>query len=398
MEKKTVFGIGLAVGLFVGMALMIATHFVLLPIRSNMLWGEVLSPEAKIMQIYSILERHSIVPFEKDVLLDNMYRGLLEGVGDPYTYYFNREALELFFERTEGTYAGIGMLVTMEPDDHFITVVNIFAGSPAEAAGLLPGDRIAEVDGADMRGKRTDEVTSLVRGIPGTYVTVGVVRGDSPEILRFGILRQQINVPTVHQQMLPGGIGHIRIESFDRVTCAQFSEAYILLRSQGMQGLIIDMRNNPGGLLETVVNIGNLILPQGVILYSENVQGERIAYESERDNRIDMPLVLLVNGGSASASEVLTGAVRDHGVGTVVGQQTFGKGVVQSLFMLGDGSAIKATIARYYTPSGISIHGEGITPDIIVEVDRETARMAQRLDYEDDIQLQRAVEVIREKF
>ena len=385
-----------ALGMLLGAAIIIGISFVSNPVRAHMLWGGAMPPEAKILEIYSILNNHSIVPFEKIDLLDNMYRGLLEGVGDPYTYYFNREALAVFMERTDGIYAGVGMLVSTNPEDMKVTVLNVFAGSPAEEAGLLPGDVIIAVDGQDMIGKRIDEVTSLVRGLPGTQVVLGIMRGDTN--FDLNIVRQQISVPTVHHRMLPGGIGHLRIESFDGVTYSQFTNAYMDLRAQGMRGLIIDVRNNPGGRLETVVNIGNLILPEGTILYSENVRGERTSYRSERNNRIDMPLVMLVNGGSASASEVLTGAVRDHGVGTVVGQQTFGKGVVQSLFGVSDGSAVKLTIARYYTPNGTSIHGQGITPDYIVEVDRETSIMASRLEFEDDIQLQKAVEVIIDKF
>ena len=382
-------------GLLCGMAAILLVNFAISPIRSHMMWSGVLSPEAKIMEIYSILTNNSIIPFERDVLLDNMYRGMLEGVGDPYTYYFNREALSVFMERTEGSYAGVGMVVTTDQYDSKVTVVNVFVGSPAEEAGLLPGDKIVAVDGADMSGKLLDEVIALVRGLPGTQVKIGIIRGE--DTLEISIIRQQINVPTVHHNMMLGGIAYIRIESFDGVTYAQFTNAYRELRAQGMRGLIIDLRNNPGGRLETVVDIGSLILPAGAILYSENVRGERTVYRSERDNRIDVPLVILVNGGSASASEVLTGAVRDHGVGTVVGQQTFGKGVVQSLFPVSDGSAVKVTIARYYTPNGISIHGTGITPDYIVEVDRETAIMSTRLSFEEDIQLQKAVEVMNSK-
>jgi len=391
MEKRKSF----VIGMLIGMALMLGVSLGISPLRSYMLWGRQMPPEAKIFEIYSILSNHSIVPFEKDTLLENMYRGLLEGVGDPYTYYFNREALAVFTERTEGTYAGVGMAVILDPEDYSVTVMTVFSGSPAEEAGLLPGDKILEVDGEDMAGKRLEEVTALVKGSPGTQVRLGILRGD--DIFNITITRQRINVPTVAHRMLEDGIGYLRIESFDRVTVSQFSEAYLDLRNQGMQGLVIDLRNNPGGLLETVVHIGNLLLPQGTILYSENKQGERTVYRSDTDNRIDLPLVMLVNGGSASASEVLTGAVRDHGVGTVVGQQTFGKGVVQSLYMLSDGSAIKVTIARYYSPNGISIHGEGITPDYIVEVDRETAMMAARLTWEEDVQLQKAVEVMLEK-
>jgi len=283
----------------------------------------------------------------------------------------------------------------MDLEDNRVTVVTVFAGSPAEGAGLLPGDKILEVDGTSMDDKRMEEVTALVKGTPGTQVRLGILRGT--DTFNITITRQQINVPTVNHQMLANGIGYLRIESFERVTYNQFVEAYLDLRNQGVQGLIIDVRNNPGGLLETVVDIGNLLLPSGSILYAENKQGERIAYRSDDNRRIDLPLVMLVNGGSASASEVLTGAVRDHEVGTIVGQQTFGKGVVQSLYMLSDGSAVKVTIARYYTPSGISIHGEGIIPDYIVEVDRETAIMAARLTLEEDIQLQKAIDVLGDK-
>ena len=382
-------------GMLIGMAMMLGVSLGLSPLRAYMIWGSQMPPETKILEIYSILRNHSIVPFEKDILLENMYRGLLEGVGDPYTYYFNREALAVFTERTEGVYAGVGMAVTLYPEDNSVIVMTVFRGSPAEEAGLLPGDRLLEVDGEDISDKRLDEVTALVKGTPGTQVRLGILRGD--DVFSITITRQRINVPTVAHRMLEGDVGYLRIESFDRVTVSQFSEAYLDLRNQGMRGMVIDLRNNPGGLLETVVHIGNLLLPQGSILYSENKQGERTVYRSDTDNRIDLPLVMLVNGGSASASEVLTGAVRDHGVGTVVGQQTFGKGVVQSLYMLSDGSAVKVTIARYYTPNGISIHGEGITPDYIVEVDRETAMMAARLTWEEDVQLQKAVEVMLEK-
>jgi len=391
MGKKKSF----VLGILIGMAIMLGISFGISPLRSYMLWGSQLPPEAKILEIYSILNAHSIVPFERNVLLDNMYRGLLEGVGDPYTYYFNRDALAVFTERTEGVYAGIGMLVTLDLEDNRVTVVTVFAGSPAEEAGLLPGDKILEVDGESMVDKRLEEVTALVKGTPGTQVRLGILRSsDTFDII---ITRQRINVPTVNHRMIENGIGYLRIESFERVTYNQFVEAYLDLRNQGVQGLIIDLRNNPGGLLETVVDIGNLLLPSGSILYSENKQGERTVYKSNDNRRIDLPMVILVNGGSASASEVLTGAVRDHEVGTVVGQQTFGKGVVQSLYMLSDGSAVKVTIATYYTPNGISIHGEGITPDYIIEVDRETAMMAARLTLEEDVQLQKAVEVMEGK-
>ncbi|MCL2400278.1 MAG: S41 family peptidase [Defluviitaleaceae bacterium] len=380
------------IGMFVGMVIMFGVYLGLSPIRARMLWGGNLPPEAKILEIYSILTNHSIVPFDRDSLLNGMYRGLLEGVGDPYTYYFNREALAVFMERTDGTYTGIGLGVTVDPEDNLITAVNVFAGSPAEEAGLLPGDKILEVDGVNVTDKRTEEVTALIKGPPDTQVRLRMLRGNDP--FNIIITRRQINVPTVAHRMLDNNIGYLHISSFDRITYQQFVEAYLELRNQGMQGMIIDLRNNPGGLLDTVVDIGNLMLPEGPILHVENSQGERTSHMSEDNRRIDMPLVVLVNNNSASASEVLTGAVRDYGVGTIVGQQTFGKGVVQTLYLLSDGSAVKLTIARYYSPKGISIHGEGITPDYVVEVDRETAIMSIRLPLEEDVQLQKAIEIM----
>lgn len=391
MQNKKTF----ALGMLLGMAIMLGVSFGIGPVRSHVVWGRHMPPDAKVLEIYRVLESYSIVPINRDVLLDSMYQGMLEGVGDPYTYYFNREALAVFLERNAGSYAGVGMVVTMDLEDNKVTVVTVFSGSPAEEAGLLPGDKLIWVDGEDMIGKRVDEVTSRVRGIPGSTVRLRVLRGE--ETINVMLTRQQIYIPTVSHRMLDGDIGLLRIESFDQITITQFSEAYIDLRNQGMRGMIIDLRNNPGGSLDTVVHISNLLLPEGVILYTEDSRGNRRYYRSQSGNRIDEPLVILVNGGSASASEVLTGAVRDHGVGTVVGQQTFGKGVVQSLITLSDGSAVKVTTSRYYTPNGISIHGEGIRPDFIVEVDRETAMMSARLELEDDIQLQKAISVMENK-
>ena len=262
-------------------------------------------------------------------------------------------------------------------------------------AGLLPGDYIMEIEGRVASEMLLEEVTALVKGEPGT--TVRLVMERNGERFNVMITRQTVVVPTVSHRMHENGIGYIRIDSFERVTFNQFTEAYLDLRNNNLQGLILDLRNNPGGLLESVVDIGNLVLPGGSILYVENKSGERTVYSSGEERRINVPIVVLVNGGSASASEVLTGAIRDHGVGTVIGQQTFGKGVVQSLFRLSDGSAVKVTTARYYTPNNYSIHGEGITPDIIVEVEREASMMAARLELDDDEQLQRALEEMERK-
>ncbi|MCL2016351.1 MAG: S41 family peptidase [Defluviitaleaceae bacterium] len=382
-----------ALGLFVGAMLTLTITIASTQIRNYLVWGSSLPPENKILEIYNVLDTHSIVPVDRNVLLTNMYRGLLEGVDDPYSYYFNSESLSVFMERTDGSYVGVGMAVILDTEINRVVITTVFTGAPAETAGLLPGDIIIAVDDTDTTTYSTDEVASLVRGVPDTDVTLRILRGDT--ILTFTITRRQVHIPTVSHRIIDDNIGYLRIESFDGVTVAQFSDAFDDLRSQNIAGLIIDVRNNPGGLLDTVISIGDILLPIGSIMYSEDSQGERTAYLSETDNILDIPLVMLVNGGSASASEVLTGAVRDHGVGVVVGEQTFGKGVVQRLFPLSDGSAIRATVARFYTPNGTSIHEDGITPDFIVEVDRETAMAAARLTLEEDIQLQKALQVVQ---
>jgi len=392
MLKNRLFWLGIPVGMALMMVLYFAgTRHIM---RSHAMWDGRTSPERKISEIYNILQRHSINTFDKDELLNSMYRGLLDGVGDPYTFYFDREALAAFIERTDGTYAGIGMFVAVDPEDRRIVVVEVFPGSPAEANGLLPGDKIIGVDGQSMDGKRLEEVTALVKGDPGSRVRLNIMRGR--DTFEIEMTRQRVNVPTVNHRMLHDNIGFLRIAGFEGVTFQQFGEAIIDLHSQNMRGLIIDLRNNPGGRLETVADISNILLPEGVILYVNYKGGNQVIYES--DNRhLGIPLVILVNEQSASASEVLTGAIRDHGVGTIVGQRTFGKGVVQSLFPVSDDSAVKITVARYYTPGGYSIHGEGITPDHIVEVDRETAMRAASLTLEEDIQLQKAIEVMMGK-
>jgi len=387
MEKNKSFFIGL----LVGMALMTGIFFSAVPIRSYLLWGGVASPETKILEMYHILTNHSIIPFDKDNLLDSMYRGFMDAVDDPFTYYFDRESLRSFTNRTGGTFAGVGMLVTLSQYNQ-VTVVTVFSGSPAEENGMLPGDVLLAVDGNPSEGLRLEEVTGAVQGTPGTDVTLSILRNDYE--FDVTITRRIIQVPSVEHRMLEDNIGFLRLISFDGVTYNQFRAAYDDLKSQGLEGLIIDLRNNTGGRLQTVVDISSMLIPAGVIMYSENVTGERTIFESESEEYIGLPLVILVNGSSASASEVLAGAVRDHNTGTIVGQQTFGKGVVQSIHTLSDGSGISVTVAEYFTPNGISIHGYGLTPDYIVEVDRETAFMAARLTLEEDIQLQKALEVL----
>jgi carboxyl-terminal processing protease len=355
-------------------------------------WGVSLTPDDKVNAIYDMLEAHSINAYDKDKLLEDMYRGMLAGVGDPYTYYFDKKAYGNFTEQTEGAYVGVGIVVQIDPADMTVTLVTVYPGTPAEKAGMLVGDKIIKVNGGDVIGKAMEEVTALIKGHAGTTVNITVRRKteDATEDVTMDVYRESISIPTVSHRMLEGVIGYIRIDQFDRVTLSQFTAALEELRGQQMRGLIIDVRNNPGGLLNTVTDIADILLPEGVITYTEDKGGEKKYYNSD-ESALDLPMVLLVNGNSASASEVLCGAVRDMGRGVLVGEKTFGKGIVQNLYELSDGSAIKVTVAKYYTPNGICIQGEGITPDYPVEMD---GQWSAQLDEAEDAQLQKAIDVM----
>jgi len=358
-----------------------------------------MDPNTKVTEIYELLNMFSIVPFDKDVMLENMYRGFLEGVGDPYTQYLCASSLEAFHARHEGAFVGIGVTVFVEPDDPFITIASTFAGSPAAEAGILPGDRITGVDGVEVAGRPREEVVGMISGPECTSVSISIFREHENKRFDVEIIRARVEVPTVfHEMMLTenGTVGYIRLEGFDRQTSSQFEAAVNELYTAGMNAIVLDVRNNPGGLLCSVIEITDLLLPEGIITFTVNAAGRRENFYSDPAH-LGLPLVLLVNERSASASEVLSGAIRDTGMGTIVGTQTFGKGVVQNLLYLSDGTAIKLTVQTYHTPNGECIHGIGIAPHIIVEMPDALSRKIGNLDIEDDVQLQSALEIVSEK-
>jgi carboxyl-terminal processing protease len=357
-----------------------------------------MDPNSKIMEIYALLNRFSIVPFDKDDMLENMYRGFLEGVGAPYTQYLDAASLAAFHARTEGSFVGIGVTIFVEENDPFVTIASTFAGAPAALAGILPGDKIVGVDGIDVAGRLREEVVGMITGPAGTAVTLTILRPYEDERFDVEIIRARVEVPSVFHEMLhteSGLVGYIRIDGFDRVTAGQFEAAVDEL--YGMRGLIIDVRNNPGGLLSSVNQITDMLIPEGIIVYTVDAAGRRENFYTSGPDYLGLPLVLLVNERSASASEVLSGAVRDTGVGTIVGTQTFGKGVVQNLLYLSDGTAIKLTVQTYHTPSGECIHGIGIEPHVIVEMSESLSRRIGDLPLYEDIQLQAGIEVMENK-
>ena len=369
----------------------------------------------KINQIQTILENHFKGELDHQAMLDAMFTGLLYGVGDRYTSYMPSAEFTRFMEMTRGTYVGIGAVVT-RAEDGSVLIVSPYVGSPAYNAGLLPGDRILYVDGSNIQANDLSVTIGLIQGEKGTSVNLTIFREYNNETFDIDIIRATIEIPTIFYEMLDNidpreandildqfegidlgdtNIGYIRMTGFEGVTYQQFVDAFESLEEQGMDGLILDLRNNPGGRLDIVVNITDRLVPEGLITYIENARGQRHEHLSDEDH-IQIPFVILINGNSASASEVLSGAAQDHGVAVLVGEQSFGKGLVQDIFPLQDGSAIRVTIATYYTPLGRSIHGTGLTPDHVVEVDPQISARIHQIDREQDIQLHRAIEVIQD--
>lgn len=302
-------------------------------------------------------------------LENGIYRGLLDAVGDPYTTYYTKEEFDEFMEQTTGAYYGIGAYVAQDLELNYPKVSSPIPGTPAEEAGLRKDDIIYEVDGVSTYDMDLNNVVALIKGEEGTTVDLTIYRDG--EYLHVTVERRKVEVPTVSYEMLEDGMAYIQITEFDDVTPGQFSEALQSARNSGMKGLIMDLRGNPGGSVSAVVEIARMLLPEGLVVYTEDKYGEREEYTCDGSNEFDLPLVVLVDGNSASASELLSGAIQDYQKGTLVGTTTFGKGIVQQIMTLRDGSAIKITISSYYTPAGRNIHGTGIEPDVICEFDGE---------------------------
>lgn len=306
---------------------------------------------------------------------DGAYKGLLAGLGDPYTCYYTAEEYKDLMESTIGTYYGIGAVVQQNIKTMYITVVKPYVDGPAYNAGMLPGDIIYMVDGVDVSGMEVDKVVTLMKGPEGTVVKVSVIREGEADPVELTITRAKIEIESIEYEMLDNNIGLVTISSFDDPTPRQFKEGIEQLKAQGMKGLIIDLRDNGGGLLTSVVDMLDYLLPEGMIVYTEDKYGNRDEYRGTNEDVLDMPMVVMINGNSASASEIFAAAMQDYKAATLVGTTSFGKGIVQSILPLTDGTAVKITISRYFTPNGVCIHGAGVTPDIEVELDDELKQL-----------------------
>ena len=324
----------------------------------------------KLDNLYGMIEKSYLEDVDKDQLQEGLYKGLLESLDDPYSVYYNEEEFAEMMEDTSGTFEGIGVYLSQDPDTKDLLVIKPIAGSPAEEAGMLADDIIVEVDGEDIKGQDINVVVSKIRGPKGTSVNVGVKRAKEDEIIRMDIKRDEIHTTTVSHEIDDDKIGYIAIEEFADATDDEFNEAIDDLESQGMKALIIDLRSNGGGLVDTAVNIADRLIKDGVIVSVEDKHGLSYTYEDAGDEKyLKVPCVVLVDGNTASASEILTGALRDHKIATVMGTKTFGKGITQIIAPLGDGTGVKITNSKYYTPNGENIHEVGIDPDVEIEWD-----------------------------
>ncbi len=326
-----------------------------------------------------------------EVIEDGVLYGLFDSLDDPYSVYMNQKEFKEFNEQSNGSYGGIGIIVTASKGD-FITIVSPIEDTPGERAGLKSGDKIIEANGIRVFSSEIDKAIDIMKGEPNTEVKLKIKRDE--ETFDVNITREIIVLKSVKSRIVDDKYGYIRITMFDSKVSEEFENNLQNLLDQNIEGLVIDLRNNPGGSLYEVIKIADRLLDEQMIVYTENRAGHKEEYTSD-DKKLNIPITVLVNEGSASASEILTAAIQDTDSGTIIGTTTFGKGIVQSVIPLQDGSGIKLTTSQYFTPNGKCIHGIGIEPNIVIEMPDEYYEIEDPTD-EDDIQLQKAIEVLNE--
>ena len=342
----------------------------------------------KLDKINAVISKYYLYEDEIDTedLVEGIYAGYTASLGDPYTVYYDEESTREFMKSISGEFGGIGATVSKKADEDEILISEVYEESPAEQAGLKEGDVLLQADGHAVSGQDLETVVSWISGEPGTDVELRILRDG--EELDVTVTRDVIETKTVEYEMKKEGIGYSRVEEFDKVTYDQFKAALDDLEGQGMNSLIIDLRGNPGGQLTTVTDMLKLFLPEGVIVSTKDKYGNTDEITCDGDHEFKKPLAVLVDGRSASASEIFSAAIQDYDVGTIVGTQTYGKGVVQQTIDLGDGTCMKITISEYYTPSGRSINGTGVTPDVEVEYEYDED------EPERDNQLEKAIDTV----
>lgn len=411
-RKRKSFGFGLILGIVIGCLVLGIGGVVGMGIYANTTGNYlIISPKGvtqtsdnkvlnrktigKIEELLAYIDLYYNDEYDADDVRDAIYEGTLSGLGDPYSVYYTADDYKDLQISTSGNYYGIGAGLLQNAKTMEVTVSKVYEGTPAEDAGLEDGDQILKVDDVEATSMELSNLVKKIRGEEGTTVHLQIYRESSGETLEVDVKRANVDLPSVSYEMLDGSIGYIQISEFQSNTANQFKAAVKDLQSQDMKSMIVDVRSNPGGLITSVVDILDQILPEGTVVYTEDKYGKRENYTSD-SNCLKLPLAVLVNENSASASEIFAGAIKDYNYGTLIGVKTFGKGIVQTVYPLEDGDAIKITTAKYYTPNGNYIHKVGITPDIEVEYNYSGPK-DEKYDKKYDNQLQKAIEVLQDE-
>ena len=392
-----------AIGLIIGLACTISNTQIVFANRGAsdaivQTAGAVLDEEAvnKINELAAYAQIYYYDDMELTELRDGMFEGLIDGLGDKYSVYYNEEEYKELQLSTTGQYYGIGAGLTQDLDTMVVSITKVYKGTPSEAAGLKNDDIIVSVDGVDGTSMEVSELVKLIRGEAGTTVHLEIYRPGTDEYLDFDVERADITLPSVDYELMDNGIGYLLIDAFETDTAHQFELAVEEMAAQGMQALILDVRYNPGGMITSVVDIADAILPEGLVVYVEDKAGNRQDFTSDGENYLDIPIVVLINEDSASASEILAGAIKDYEYGTLIGTTTFGKGIVQTIFPLPEGDALKLTTAKYFTPKGNYIHKVGIEPDIELEYEYLDPE-GEEYERQYDNQILKAIEVLHQE-
>ncbi len=405
-KQKSKFGVGMLLGALLGsLAVVLFVFFIIgslssagmLKVGAN---GEIYvqavnvndkngigsAIEKKLNSLDSLLDQYFYFnDVDDNEATDAIFKAYLNAYGDKYTVYYTPDEYKTIMESTSGTFYGIGA-VCQQNEDGTVLIVDPYEYAPAYKAGIRAGDCVTKIDGKDITGMSLDAAVALIKGDKGTQVTLEVLRDGTQ--MTFTVTRDEVVVRSVEYKMMEDGIAYIQITQFDVATTQQFKDAVADLKSQGMKGLVLDVRDNPGGVLNGVVEIVDEIIGKGLIVYTEDNQKNKNEYKGTTSNEINVPMTVLVNGNSASAAEIFAGALQDYDKAEIIGTQTFGKGIVQTIRPLSDGSAVKFTIAKYFTPKGQDIHGKGVTPDQVVELPADATS---------DVQLEAAVKYVKDK-
>jgi len=340
--------------------------------------------DARLNSIIGVLDEYYYEDYDKNKAYDAAIKGYVESIGDPYTEYMTKAEFEDFQDYINSSYCGIGVTVQNNVEDNTLLIVGVFEDAPAKEAGIEVGDIITKVKGVEYKGEQLEEATENIQGEEGTTVEITILKKSTGKEVDLEITRRSITVDSVASEIIDGTIGYVAISQFGTNTALEFTEQVDQMMKKGITGLIIDVRDNGGGITTAVEAVAGCVLKKGdVIYYTADKHGKKNYVESKIDG-IDLPVVVIANENSASASEILVGAVKDNNRGKIVGKKTYGKGVVQQLLPLTDGSAVKVTVEKYFTPNGDFIHEKGIEPDYVVELDDVT-----------DTQLEKAVEILK---